>query len=126
MKKAILLVAALLVLTGQSAQCAERNLVGNIFVDGLLGGLVGTMLGGAGIALTEHPGDHLDYLRYGAAIGVIGGSVFGIVDYSIDRSLAEIEDGKVKVAFPTIMLDPAANSAKGEVRVVANLVKGRF
>ncbi len=126
MKKTFLLVVALLVLTGQSAYCAERNLVGKIFVDGLLGGLVGTMLGGATLALTDRPGDHLDYLRYGAAIGVIGGSVFGIVDYSIDRSLAEIEDGKVKVAFPTIMLDTVANSAKGEVRVVANLVKGRF
>lgn len=126
MKKIVVMTLMLSLLACGSGYCEERGLAGNIFVNGFFGGLVGTMVGGALMALTDKPEDHVDNLRYGAAIGVLAGATFGVVDYSLNTSLAEIEDGKIKVAFPTLHPEVVERDGKEEVRVVAQLVRGSF
>ena len=122
MKKPVIVLAILFITCG-SVSASETNLAGKMFIDGFLGGLVGTMIGGATMLLTHHPSDHTDNLRYGAGIGVIAGSIYGVADYAYDRSVARVEDGKVKFAMPSVMPEVGQ---KGDLRVVATLVSGKF
>jgi hypothetical protein len=71
---------------------------GVILKDGFYGGLAGALVGTATLAFTDDPGDHLDRIAYGAAIGVLVGTVFGIVQTS--RSLVQLENGRVIVGLP--------------------------
>lgn len=105
---------------------AAENAVQEIFQDGFYGGLTGTLVGAALLAFTDKPGDHLDYLGYGAAIGTLAGVSFGVVQAS--RAFAEVENGKVKFAFPTIIPDVGETNSKGETPVVvmAQLLRGTF
>lgn len=70
-----------------------------VFKDGLYGGLAGALVGGAVLAFTNDPGDHLNYIAYGAAGGVLAGTVYGIA--SVSRAFAEIERGRLYVNLPS-------------------------
>src|ERR1700675_9811 len=75
-----------------------ENSVETIFKDGFYGGLAGALVGGAILAFTDEPGDHLNYIGYGAAIGVIAGTVFGIVQTT--KSMVQLENGRITVGLP--------------------------
>ncbi|HEY4485847.1 MAG TPA: hypothetical protein VI702_05975 [Nitrospiria bacterium] len=81
-----------------SAAHAEDGSFQTVFKDSFYGGLTGALVGGAILVFRDHPGDHLNYISRGAAIGVIAGAAFGIFDVS--TSLVEIEHGKVVFHFP--------------------------
>ena len=123
------IVAALLISfigwTLPSEARAEENGVQVILKDGFYGGLVGALVGGALLAFRDDPGDHLDLISKGAAIGVIGGVTFGV--YQTTQSVAELEDGTVIVSVPTPQItidsDPWG-SKKTVVRV--NLFTWRY
>lgn len=119
-------VAASLFLTISSPSFAADSALKEIFEDGLYGGLTGTLVGAALLAFTHKPGDHLDYLGVGAAIGAMGGVTYGVVKST--RALAEVEDGKVKFAIPTILPDFPDDSVRGKnpVVVTAELIRGKF
>jgi len=70
-----------------------------ILKDGLYGGLAGALVGTATLAFTDDPSDHLDRIAYGAAIGVIVGTVFGIAQAS-HSSFVQLENGRVTVGLP--------------------------
>lgn len=71
--------------------------------DSAYGGLIGGLLGTAVMFLTDDPGDHLDYIPTGAAIGVIVGAAYGIGRSVQDSSFAEVEkDGTVKLGLPVV------------------------
>lgn len=96
-----------------------------VFQDIFYGGLSGALVGAAVLAFTKHPGDHLDYIGYGAATGALIGATYGAV--STTKSLAEVENGHVRFAMPTIM--PELDSdGRGHTSIVATaeLVRGRF
>ena len=120
------LVATALFFTASLPCFAADNALKEIFEDGIYGGLTGTLVGAAILALTHKPGNHLDYLAYGAAVGVIGGVSYGVAKSA--KALAEVEDGKVKFAFPTIMPDFPDASVRGKnpVVVTAELIRGKF
>jgi len=127
MKKTLVIVIAISMLTSWSASCyASDNVFKDTFESAFYGGLVGTLVGGALLVFTKHPGDHLDYLAYGAAGGVLGGAGFGIIRSA--KSLAEYENGKVKFALPTIIpeLHESASTGQTSVSFNAQLIRGRF
>ncbi len=97
-----------------------------IFRNAVYGGLVGGLVGAAFLVFTDKPGDHLDYIGYGAAGGVLAGTAYGTVKTT--RALAEMENGKVKLAVPTIVPDYVPVGTKGEREVVltAEVLRGRF
>ena len=70
--------------------------------------------------------DHLDRLTYGAAAGVLLGATYGVVKST--QSLAEMDNGKVKFALPTIIPDIQDTNAKGQtpIIVMAELFRGKF
>ncbi|WP_243371327.1 hypothetical protein [Geotalea sp. SG265] len=104
----------------------ERNPFKEIFTNSIYGGLAGTVVGGALLAFTRHPADHVDRLAYGAAAGALLGAGYGVVKAT--RSLMEVEDGKVKFAMPTIMPDIKETNSRGKTPVVvmAEFLRGTF
>ncbi|KAF0218542.1 MAG: hypothetical protein FD174_2842 [Geobacteraceae bacterium] len=120
-------VLAALFLTCWNAPCfAADSAFKEIFEDALYGGLTGTLVGAAILAFTHKPGDHLDYLAYGAATGVFAGVTYGVV--KTGKALAEVDHGKVKFAMPTIMPDFPDDSVRGKKPLVitAELIRGKF
>jgi hypothetical protein len=83
-------------------------------------------VGGAFIAFTHKPKDHLDYLAFGAATGVLGGVTYSVVKQTM--SLASLEDGNVKFALPTIMPEFQETGTKGvsSLMLKAELFRGKF
>ena len=118
------IIATLFLFVTTSAM-ADENVFKSIFQDVFYGGLSGMLVGTAVLAFTKQPGQHLDYIGYGAAGGALVGATYGTV--SATRSLAELRDGKVKFALPSLMPElregPNGSSA---VMVVAQLFRGKF
>ncbi len=127
MKKTLAIIIALSMLTSWSASCyASENAFKDTFESAFYGGLVGTLVGGALLAFTKHPSDHLDYLAFGGAGGVLVGTGFGLIRSA--KSLAEYENGKVKFAIPTILpeLHESASTGHNTLSFNTQLLRGRF
>jgi presenilin-like A22 family membrane protease len=105
---------------------AEENTFKSIFQDVIYGGLTGGLVGAAVLAFTKRPGNHLDYIGYGAAGGVLVGAAYGAVVTT--RSLAELNHGHVKFAIPTIIPELREANSKGQTSIVATaeLFRGKF
>lgn len=119
-----IVIAALLLFVATPA-LADDGPVVTIFKDVFYGSLSGALVGSVVMAFTKHPGDHLNFIGYGAAGGAVIGATYGTV--SATRALAEINDGKVKFAMPSLM--PAFRdgpNGSSAVMVTAQLVRGRF
>ncbi|HEY6872434.1 MAG TPA: hypothetical protein VI298_06895 [Geobacteraceae bacterium] len=101
---------------------AESTFKG-IFTDSLYGGLTGTLVGGAIMAFAKKPGDHLDYLGYGAAVGVLTGAAYGI-----GKAVVEMDRGRVSFSLPTVIPDLGEANSRGQAPLIltANLIRGKF
>jgi hypothetical protein len=80
MKKGLIIISlclAFFMLPGQS-QAAQTLEV--VLVDSLWGAAIGGLVGGATLAFMDNPGNHLERVYQGAAIGVICGVAFGIYE----------------------------------------------
>lgn len=104
---------------------AEDNSFETVFKDGLYGGLAGGLVGGAVLVFAEHPEDHYIYIGYGAAIGVIVGTTFGIV--SASRSMAELDGHRMvfQLPFPEVSAIPV-DREHYEIVTSIGLVTVRF
>jgi len=102
---------------------AAETAFNEIVQDSIYGGLAGTVVGAAVMAFSHKPGDHLEYMAYGAAAGALGGAAYG---YFTSRALVEVDNGKVKFAIPTVMPDLEGSSKKSSVMITTKLIKGNF
>jgi len=104
---------------------AAENSFETVFKNGIYGGLAGALVGGAALAFKDHPGDHLNYLSYGAAIGVFIGVAYGLV--TINHSLAELDDQRLVFQLPTPMVTSTPRGLTShEVTASVGLLKIRF
>lgn len=94
----VLLVACLMAWLSPGSAGAEENAFETVLKDEFYGGLAGSLVGGAVLVFVKHPEDHYIYIGYGAAIGVIIGTIFGVV--SASRSVAEIDNHKLVFHHP--------------------------
>jgi len=120
------LLMILALLAGTSTAFAEENTFREMFQDAFYGGAVGTLVGAAIMAFTRKPANHLDYMAYGAAAGVLTGATYGLARSA--RSLATINNGKIKISLPTIVPD-LVNSPSSKQTVIcwrADLLRGTF
>ena len=103
-------------------QAAESAIKG-VFTDSVYGGLAGTLVGAAVLAFAKKPGDHLDYMAYGAATGVLVGAAYGI-----GKAMVEMDNGRVKWSMPTLIPDFQDTNSKGQtaIMVMAELLRGKF
>lgn len=102
---------------------AAENAFKTIFTDSLYGGLTGSLVGAAVMAFAKKPGDHLDYMAYGAATGVLVGAAYGI-----GKAMVELDNGRVKLSMPTVIPDIKDSNSKGQTPIVvmAELLRGKF
>lgn len=117
----------LVTLISMATPClAAENSIKTVFEDAFYGGLAGALVGAALVVFTDHPSDHLDYIAYGAAGGVLVGTTYGAI--TTTRSLAEFENGQVKFSMPTIRPEFMEGNVKGETKLVAvaELIRGKF
>ncbi|BCG47396.1 hypothetical protein GEOBRER4_n2228 [Citrifermentans bremense] len=120
-------IAIVVTLVFMATPClAAENAFKTVFEDSMYGGLVGGLVGAALVVFTHKPADHLDYIAYGAAGGVLVGAAYGVA--STSRSFAEIDNGKVKFAMPTVKPEFREGNVKGQTTLVAvaELIRGKF
>ena len=122
----IALLTLFTIISSTSYAFADENALRETFRSAFYGGAVGTLVGAALLVFTKKPADHLDYIAYGAASGIIAGTAYGAAKTS--RSLAEYENGKVKFAIPAIMPDLTENPSTRQTNVTwrASLFSGTF
>lgn len=127
MKNVLTLLLAVSILASMNLPCyASDNAFKDTFESAFYGGLAGALVGGALLVFTKHPKDHLDYMGYGAAGGILVGATYGIVKTT--RALAEYDNGKVKFALPTIMPELRENASTGQTSLAFNaqILRGKF
>jgi len=122
---AILLSSFLLFTWAGQAWAQQDSSMKTVFQDAGFGGLAGLLVGGAFLVFTDEPGHHLDYLAYGAAVGVLAGAAFGI--YSVSRPLFLVEHGGLRGQIPLLKVE-MEQPAKGisQVRYSLTLMEYRF
>jgi len=80
MKKGLIVLFLCLAMFMIPQQSKAAQTLQVVMVDGLWGAGIGALVGGATLAFMDHPGDHLDRLYQGAAIGLICGIGFGFYE----------------------------------------------
>jgi len=83
MKRAVVLLAFVLVVFALPCPSrAEESTLDVVLWDSLVGAGIGALIGAATLAFMDHPGDHLERIPQGAALGVIAGAAFGFYEIS--------------------------------------------
>jgi hypothetical protein len=117
-------ISTLILLFTATSSLAADNPFKSMFEDIFYGALSGGLVGAAVLAFTKQPAKHLDYIGFGAAGGALVGATYGAV--STTRSLAELKNGEIRFAMPTIM--PELKEARSGTAIIATaeLVRGSF
>jgi len=77
------------------------------------------------MAFTRKPGQHLEYMAYGAAGGAVAGGAYGL--FKSQTSLVAFEGDKVSIDVPLIMPDVQEKGVRGtNVTIMAELISGKF
>lgn len=127
--KLVKLIAAMtmasLLLTATSVFAADDTLK-EVFTDSFYGAAIGGLVGGALMVFKSKPLDHLNFIAYGAASGVLAGTAYGLVKSA--RAFAEVENGRVRIALPTVMPELVSVPGTGRTTVAwkADLFRGTF
>lgn len=126
MARLISLITCCALLTTATSALAGDNAFREVFEDAFYGGAAGALVGAALMAFAKKPADHLDYMAYGAASGVLVGSAYGLVKST--RSLAQIDNGSIKFALPTVLPDLSESPASRQTTITwrAELLRGTF
>ena len=113
-------------LSAASSAHAADSMLREVFEDAFYGAGIGALVGGAILVFTNKPADHLDYIGYGAASGVLAGTAFGLAKSA--RALAEIDNGRVRIAVPTIIPNLVESPATRQTTVMwhASILRGTF
>lgn len=70
--------------------------------DTAYGGVIGALIGGAFLLLSDHPGDNLEYIPQGAGVGMLVGAAYGIATSGVVQAAGEYENGKFSFNVPTV------------------------
>jgi len=122
----VILVALLVTISwNQTCVASEDSLSSLVFKDTMIGGLAGGLVGAAVLAITRKPGQHLEYMAYGAIGGAVAGGAYGL--FKAQTSLVEIQGDKVSIDVPLIMPDIQEKGTRGTtVTIMAKLISGKF
>ncbi|MFZ4859354.1 MAG: hypothetical protein ACOYL3_23500 [Desulfuromonadaceae bacterium] len=126
-KKMIAVMTLVSLLSTVSSAYAADDTIREVFTDAFYGAGIGALIGGALTVFTKHPSDHIsNNLIYGAATGVLAGTAYGLAKSA--RAFAEVENGRVKIALPTIIPELVVSPSSGRTEVAwkAELIRGTF
>jgi len=108
------LALAAILLTGASAGAQERGRI--VFQDTVYGVLTGALIGGALTLATSDPGDNLQWIGLGAAVGAVAGVAYGMYETTAVAELGK--DGHLRLAMPSVQLRPRGRSLEPSVDVL--------
>jgi len=125
-KRIVALMSLISILGAATSACADDNAFRDTFQSAFYGAAVGALVGASLLVFVHKPADHLDYMGFGAAAGVMAGAAYGVGKAT--RALASIENGKVKISMPIIIPDLAESPATKQTVVSfrANILQGTF
>lgn len=127
-KITVLLVAVSVFAFSTQAKAAD-DAMSNTLTDALYGGAIGALVGTAVLLLTDHPGDHIDYIFTGAGVGILGGVAYGLATSGVvQRAATEYDGESFTLAMPTIKRVEVYDEflSKKEVINSVDLLKIRF
>ena len=124
-KFAAIMTLVSLLATASSAFAADDT-IKEVFTDAFYGAAIGGLVGGAVMIFEKQPLKNLNYIAYGAASGVLAGTAYGLAKSA--RAFAEVENGRIKVAFPTIIPELVVSPSSRQTTVAwrADLIRGTF
>jgi len=125
-RKVIALVTMVSIFSTASSAFAADDTIREVFTDAFYGAAIGGLVGGAIMVFKDKPLDHLNFIAYGAASGVLVGTAYGLAKSA--RAFAEVENGRIKVAFPTITPELIISPVTKQTTVAwkADLIRGSF
>ena len=125
-KKLVAVLTLFSLLSTTSSAFAADNVLREVFTDAFYGAAIGGLVGGALMVFTRKPADNLNYIAYGAASGVLAGTAYGLTKSA--RAFAHVENGRVKMAFPTITPELIVSPSSRQTVVAwrADLIRGSF
>jgi hypothetical protein len=126
LRKLVAVMTLVSLLSATSSAFAADDTIREVFTDAFYGAGIGALVGGAIMVFKTKPLDHLDYIAYGAASGVLVGTAYGLTKSA--RAFAEVENGRVKIALPTVIPELVVSPASGRTTVAwkADLIRGTF
>jgi hypothetical protein len=126
LRKLVAVLTLVSLLSTASSAFAADDAFREVFTDALYGAGIGALVGGAFMVFTDRPSDHYINIAYGAASGVLVGTVYGLAKSA--RAFAEVENGRVKFALPTVTPELMVSPASGTTTVAwkADLIRGTF
>ena len=126
LKKLIAVMTLVSLLSTVSSAFAADDTIREVYTDAFYGAGIGALIGGALMVFSSHPSDHYNNIVYGAATGVIAGTAYGLAKSA--RAFAEVENGRVKIAVPTIVPELLVSPSSGRSTVAwkADLIRGTF
>ncbi len=122
----ISLLTLIALLSAATSSFAQENAFREVFQDAFYGGAAGALVGLALTAFTKRPADHMVNLAYGAAGGVLVGAGYGVAKSA--RALAELDNGRVRIAVPRVMPDVTEYPATRQTIITwrADILRGTF
>ena len=125
-KSIVVLMTLVTMLGATTTAFADDNVFRDTFQSALYGGSVGALVGAALLVFTKKPADHLDYMGFGAAAGVLAGTAYGVGKAT--RALASIDNGNIRIAMPTIIPDLVESPVTRQTTVSfrADILRGTF
>jgi hypothetical protein len=125
-RKLITLATMVSIFSTASSAFAADDTIREVFTDAFYGAAIGGLVGGAIMVFKDKPLDHLNFIAYGAASGVLVGTAYGLAKSA--RAFAEVENGRIKVAFPTITPELIVSPVTKKTTVAwkADLIRGSF
>jgi hypothetical protein len=126
LRKLVAVMTLVSLLSMASSAFAADDTLREVFTDAFYGAAIGGLVGGAIMVFEKQPLKHFNYVAYGAASGVLVGTAYGLARSA--RAFAEVENGRVKVAFPTVTPELIESPASGRTTIAwkADLIRGTF
>ena len=125
-RKLVAVMTLVSLLSTASSAFASDDTLSEVFTSAFYGAAIGALVGGALMVFTDKPLNHFDRIAYGAASGVLIGTAYGLAKSA--RAFAEVENGRIKVAFPTVIPELVVSPASGQTTIAwkADLIRGTF
>jgi hypothetical protein len=126
LRKLVAVLTLVALVSSASSAFASDDTLREVFTDAFYGVAIGGLVGGALMIFTKKPADNLNYIAYGAASGALVGTAYGLAKSA--RAFAEVENGRVKMAFPTISPELIVSPVSRQTTVAwkADLIRGTF